>query len=244
MPTRLYFTEHTTSEQLRITWETRWHSLSIWLGDNRVQEELSFQQLKRGVSLSLPNGSEINIHLVAPFRERDLIITNNGIRLYGQDPALPNIIRITYQTTFVFASLLVLLGFMAILFPSNILVLFGIGSYSIIVGALLLLLGMLIRRHFLPASILVVLLLGTHWAIGISVTSGLSISYLASTILHLFFGIPLARGIIALAAWRDQSPPLEPKQQARMFRRNIAVLVGALLLPLVIFVIVLFTFYQ
>ena len=52
MPTRLYFTEHTTSEQLRITWETRWHSLSIWLGDNRVQEELSFQQLKRGVSLS------------------------------------------------------------------------------------------------------------------------------------------------------------------------------------------------
>jgi len=184
----------------------------------------------------------LHLKIAFPYRDRDLIVTSQGVLLYGQDPALPALIRRTNAVMYIIASLLLALGLSARLIQSDIILTAGIGDHSTIIGILLLLCGRLIRSRSLLAMILSVFLLITHWLIGISLAAHLSAtSSVTITLVHMVFVIPLFQGIFLIDAWGRQFPP--PPHQVRTFWRNVGILAGILLLPLIILIIMTFGFY-
>jgi len=201
MSIRIYSLNNDSSQQLRISWQGRWRQITISWSEIPLRIALTFYDLKSGYSLILPNGLPLHLKIAFPYRDRDLIVTSQGVLLYGQDPALPALIRRTNAVMYIIASLLLALGLSARLIQSDIILTAGIGDHSTIIGILLLLCGRLIRSRSLLAMILSVFLLITHWLIGISLAAHLSAtSSVTITLVHMVFVIPLFQGIFLIDA--------------------------------------------
>jgi hypothetical protein len=242
MPVRLYQLELPQPRELHISWQPGWRNIEIRLAEVHIATITSRQDIAPGKTFSLTDDATLSIKIDRPYRERDLVVSLNGQRIYGNDPALPDIIRVTCQTVFVIGGLLVFFGGIAQLTSSNLLLSIGVGQHSLIIGILFLLLGVFVQRTSTLSLIIAMVLLGTHWLIGISFASAFGDTpHIAGTILHVLLGIPLIRGLPAFDAWGRQFPPTP--NQKRRFWRNAAIFAGILLLPLIFLVVSLFWFY-
>jgi hypothetical protein len=146
-------------KRLELSWGMFWKNFRVTLdGQQVLAVEGGQKELKQGVELRLPDGSDLSIKLVQGAMNVELQVLRNGQPLPGSssDPA-QRVQSAAYMLYFL-AGLNTLLGVIAMLVNSEVLEGLGMGIGSIIFGAIVATLGFFTSRRSRVAPLLAIVL--------------------------------------------------------------------------------------
>jgi hypothetical protein len=159
MATKTFALESGGPKRLEVSWGMFWKNFTVTLDGKQVGTvEGGQKELKKGVELRLPDGSELRIQLASGAMNVELQVTRDGKALPGSasDPA-QRVQTAAYMLYF-FAGLNTLAGVVAEAFNIEVLLNLGMGIGSIIFGAVVATLGFFTSRRSRVAPILAIVL--------------------------------------------------------------------------------------
>lgn len=159
MATKTFALEPGGPKRLEVKWGMFWKNFTVTLDGKQVGTvEGGQKELKRGVELRLPDGSDLHIQLVSGAMNVELQLKRDGKALPGSasDPA-QRVQSAAYMLYF-FAGLNTLFGVVAMLIDNEVLSGLGMGIFSILFGAIVATLGFFTSRRSRVAPILAIVL--------------------------------------------------------------------------------------
>ena len=198
MPSQRYALREGGSSCLEIEWRGTYRDLVVRYDGEVVSTVPDRRTLVEGQSLRLPDGSMLHVQLARRFGWTELQVQRAGQPLPGsaQDPAARQ--RAGYGAVFLVAGLNVLLGLLGTLFQTKLLVSLGIGLFSIALGTVFFVLGLLTMRGSLVALIAIFALDGILGAV-VNATQA-PLASLGGLAARAFMIVPMARAVPAMRA--------------------------------------------
>jgi hypothetical protein len=201
MPSQRYALREGGPPRLEMEWRGTYRDLVVRYDGELVGTVPDRRALVEGQSLRLPDGSMLHVQLVRRFGWTELQVQRAGQPLPGsaQDPAARQ--RAGYGAVFLVAGLNVLLGLLGALFRAKLLASLGIGLYSIALGAVFFLLGLLTMRGSLVALIAAIAIFALDAVLGTVVNAAQEpVASLSGLAARAFLIVPMARAVPAMRA--------------------------------------------
>lgn len=135
-------------KRLEILWDSSRKNTTITFDDSLVDVISSKQELKDGQSFKLRDGSKLTVQLVGSsfFDLWELRVLRNGRPVPGSPSDPLRRIKEAYRVVLALAGFDIVLGLLAVLLKSTLLQGLGLGRPAIVCGAILLVLGVVIRE--------------------------------------------------------------------------------------------------
>ena len=201
MPSQRYALREGGSPCLEIEWRGTYRDLVVRYDGEVVSTVPDRRTLVEGQSLRLPDGSMLHVQLARRFGWTELQVQRAGQPLPGsaQDPAARQ--RAGYGAVFLVAGLNVLLGLLGTLFQTKLLVSLGIGLFSIALGTVFFVLGLLTMRGSLVALIAAIAIFALDGILGAVVNATQApLASLGGLAARAFMIVPMARAVPAMRA--------------------------------------------
>ncbi len=164
MPAERYVLENGDDETLALLWEKGWQNLQVYWQNERIAHLPDRQQLEKGESISLPDGSTLHISLEKSFLSSRLNLKQNETALSPADMPPEMMLGNVYGVLFFIAAFSLLAGIGAAFLDIRLLQSFGVGEWAIHFSLIFFLLGVLVRRRSTIALVI---------AIGVFVLDGM-----------------------------------------------------------------------
>lgn len=211
MPGQKYALEYGGPERLEVAWKGVFKDLTIQLDGAEVGTIPDQKALMEGQEFSLPDGSTLKIQLVKKLTGTELQLLRNDEPLPGSVTDPKERLKWAVIAIFIMAGLDLILGLIAVVSPSEFLSALGMGLFSIIFGAIFLVLGFLVLGRSEIALILSIALLGIDAIVGVVLGGqGREAPDITSLFARILLLIPMLQGIPAVRQLKRQaSPPTE-----------------------------------
>jgi hypothetical protein len=201
MPKQSFALEPNGPKRLEVAWRGLWKDMRITLDGKPVGEIPNGKALREGREFKLPDGSGLKVQLVQALATVEFQITRDGQPLPASGGHPETRLKSAYITIYIIAGLNIILGTISQLVGIEYLTRLGIGVFSIVFGAVFVLLGFLVQRKILTALIIAIIILAVDGILGFILTSSAGLQPSAGgIILRIFLILPL---FPAVKATRD-----------------------------------------
>ena len=158
MPKLHYALEPNAPKRLELAWDGHYRDFAVKLDDEVVGQVPGASALAAGHSLRLPDGSTLLLKTSGNAFINELRVTRDGKPLPGSaaDPA--SRLRLCYQLLLAIGGLNLVLGLVAAVLNLRALQALGFGWGSLLLGALYVVLGLLVRQYSLVALFMALVL--------------------------------------------------------------------------------------
>jgi hypothetical protein len=211
MPGQKYALEYGGPERLEVNWKGMFTDFTIQLDGIEVGTVPDPKALRAGQEFPLPDGSTLKVQLVQRLIGAELYVLQNDVPLPGSvsDPIERR--KWAYIVTFIIAGLDLILGLIAVVSPSEFLDALGFGLYSVIFGAVFLVLGFLVRGGSLAALIVAIVLLIIDTFLSLLIGGqGREAPDVTGMLARVLILAPMLQGLSAARQLKQQaSPPSE-----------------------------------
>ncbi len=211
MPKKTYYLEADKKNPIQFSWGLNWKNFSIIHKEKEVGKFENVQELKEGKTFVLEDESNLYVQLSKTLLSQELIIRHNGKILPGT-PADPSVkIKNIFILLLIIGGLNILIGVMAEMTRSEMMLSLGAGIGTIIIGGLFLILAFLIKqKHSLVALIVVIALMAIDIVLTIIVASEIGKIPTYGIILKVLFLIIFINGISAIRKMKADKQLEEP----------------------------------
>ena len=205
MPKQSYALEKDGPKRLEVSWRGLWKDCTVRLDDNVIGTVPGQRELKAGQEFPLPDGSVLAVQLVSKFTTTELRILRDGEPLPGSGSDPVERLKLAYSMIFVVAGLNIVLGLVGSLFKVDWLLEMGIGTYSVVFGLALLVLGIFTKRRSMAALIIAIALYALDTVLGVLFAADTSASS-TMLVVRIVLIIPMFGGIGAIKRLKQQAP--------------------------------------
>jgi hypothetical protein len=146
MPIKSYPLDQGGEERLTVSWKSFWKNFTIELDGSIIGTLQGQKELQQGRTFELSDGSNLEIKLVRTWSSTTLQILRNGKPLPGSGSDPTTKLKQSYGLLYFIGGLNFVLGIIALLFRIDFLIDLGMGTYSVVVGSIYLLLAFLVQR--------------------------------------------------------------------------------------------------
>ena len=140
MPTQQFAIERNGPKRIQVTWSGMWKEFTVSF-DGQQAGTWTKDELTQGKEVSLPDGSTFKAHLRRVGMGQELALLRNGMPLPGSAADPVQLVKTAAGILYFLAGLQALLGVVAIVGRVEFLLNLGMGIPSIVVGAVLGVLG-------------------------------------------------------------------------------------------------------
>ncbi len=201
MPKKQFILEDNGRHTLELTWDSMWRNFTIHFDGAPVDTiEGGGKGLRAGKTITLPDGSELDVRLKNSLVASELAVVRNGRPLPGSATHPLQKIRQAYTIIFIIGVLNLVLGLVGLVSTAEWVLLLSGGWITAVFGLFLLILGWLVKaKHSLPALITAIFLYAADSLLGIwVVVAGGEAPGIAGLIVRVLFIIGMAQGIKAI----------------------------------------------
>jgi hypothetical protein len=171
MPVQTYTLDPDNPKRLSIENNAFWRGATIYLDGREIGRVPGKRELTQGQEFKLPDGSVLKVRLTQSLLGSELHILRNGKPIPGSATHPETVVKSAYWALYLIGFIGILFGVAARLFHLNMLGEMGIADYSIGLGAVLIVLGFLVRRHSLPALYAGIALYAADTVLGLVLTA-------------------------------------------------------------------------
>ena len=208
MPAQTYTLDPDNPKRLDIVYKAFWRGATVYLDGKEIGTAPGKQELTRGQEFKLPDGSVLKLRLVQSLMGSELRILRNGQPIPGSASHPETTVKTAYWTLFLIGALGILFGGVSLRLPKDVLLgEMGITTYSIGLGVVFIVLGLMVRRHSLPALYAGIALYAIDTVLGLVLVaqSGGTPGIFNILFRGLIF-MPLVQGVGALRALKASRP--------------------------------------
>ncbi len=215
MPKQTFALEPNGPKRLEISWRGYWKDLQISLDGSPVGTIPNQQALREGREFQLADGSTLKLQLVRSFTAVEFHITRNGQPLPASVGHPASKLKNAFIMLYIIAGLNIILGAVSQIIGIEYLTRLGIGVFSIVFGAVFVLLAFLVPRKILAALIIAIIILAADGILGfiLAFTEGIQPS-VGGILFRVILMLPLFPAINAIRelkqAERRKNPPDSP----------------------------------
>ena len=138
-------------KRLDISYKMFWRGATVYLDGKEIGTAPGKRELTQGQEFKLPDGSVLKLRLVQSLMGSELRILRNGQPIPGSASHPETTVKTSYWTLFLIGALGILFGGASLGLHVDMLGEMGITTYSIGLGVVFIILGLMVRRHSLPA---------------------------------------------------------------------------------------------
>jgi hypothetical protein len=210
MPSQSYALEAGGPERLTVSWKGSWKQFTVKLDGDPILMLPDQKALSAGHTVTLPEGSQLAVKLVPSplgLGLPELTLTRNGTPLPRSAGAPETRVRAAVGILSFLAVANILLGLVAEVGKVSSLLRLGLGTSSIIGGAIYGLLAVLVQRHSLIALAIAILLVAGDGVMAVVVSAQqhpreLPIGSIGPLLVRTMFILCLLRGFGAIRQLR------------------------------------------
>ena len=204
MPKKSYPLDQEGEKRLTISWKSFWKDFIVKLDGSTIGTLQGQKELLQGKTFALSDGSNLEVKLVRTWSSTTLQILRDGEPLpgSGSDPATK--LKQSYGLLYFIGGLNLVLGIIAFLFQVDLLIDLGMGTYSVVVGSIYLLLAFFVQRKSKIALGIAIALYGLETMLSLisGVTSGVFVR-----LFFIVFMWPGFKAINELLEKNEQAAP-------------------------------------
>ena len=196
MPSQSYTLDPDNPKRLDIVYRPMWRGATVLLVGQEIGTAPGKQELLQGHEFKLPDGSTLNLRLVQSLLGSQLYILRDGQPIPGSASHPETAVKSAYWTLFLIAGISILFGAAAQMLHLGQLRTLGVGPYSVLFGVAYVALGVLVRRHSLPAMYISIALYAVDTVLGVVLAAlGEGAPDMFSIIFRGLLFIPLFQGV-------------------------------------------------
>jgi hypothetical protein len=201
MPTRKFALKKGEEPRIEITWRGLWKDIRVLLDGEEIGTIAGSSELKAGKELSLGKRlGTLRVQLVQSFGSAELQVLRNGHPLpgSGSDPEVR--FKAAWAVILFIAAFNLLVGLAAVVFDIEVLAQLGLGIGSLIVAAIYLALGLLVRAYRSPIALGIAIGLFAIDGVLTLVTgfSGSGTPPVGGVVMRIFLLLPMIKGFAAI----------------------------------------------
>lgn len=201
MPSKQYALEPNHPKRLSISWKGNWNPVTISVDGVPVGVIETKKELQVGRSLSLPDGSTLEVRLQQVVFAAELHLLRNGHPIPGSDSDPQTRLAVAYGVIFFVAGLSAVIGIVTEVFQIDFLMRLGFGAVSLLGAAIYGILGFFVRRRSLVALIIAITLFGLDGIMAFIIAAEQGGNPpVGALVARILLGIPMIRGIPAIQA--------------------------------------------
>ena len=199
MPKQEFSFEKGGPKRLVLSWKGVWKDFTITLDGQEIGKMNGQKELKQGGEYTLPDGSNLKVHLVQKYSGAELQILKDGEPLPGSASDPEQKFKVAYGIIFFIAGLNLLIGLLGLVFQSDFFFEMGWGLYQMIFGLVFLGLGFWARTKSSIALIIATAIFALD-ALLIFFSGGFNFAWILIRVLLI---IPMYQGIGAVKQLED-----------------------------------------
>jgi hypothetical protein len=207
MPKQQLALEAGGAKRLEISWGMNFKNVSVKLDGREVGTIPDQKALKEGRTFTLDDGSRLQVQLVRSAMSQDLQVLRNGKPLPGSASDPEKKLSTAYGVIFFVGGLSLVIGLLAEIANIDFLRTLGAGWFSVVVGAIFIGLGFLVKQRMLIALYAAIVLYALDAVLlvvaAVSVPGGRP--PVSGIVLHVIFLIFMFQGISALQELNRQA---------------------------------------
>ena len=207
MPVQTYTLDPDNPKRLDISYKAFWRGATVYLDGQEIGTAPGKQELTRGQEFKLPDGSVLKLRLVQSLLGSELRVLRNGEPIPGSASHPETTVKTAYWVLFLIGALGILFGGLSLGLHVDMLGEMGITTYSIGLGVVFIILGLMVRRRSLPALYAGIALYAADTVLGLVLTaqSGGTPGIFNILFRGLIF-MPLVQGVGALRKLNTPGP--------------------------------------
>lgn len=199
MPKKSYPLDQGGEERLTVSWKSFWKDFTVELDGSIIGTLQGQKELQQGRTFELSDGSNLDIKLVRTWSSTTLQILRNGIPLPGSGSDPTTKLKLSYGLLYFIGGLNLVMGIIASLFQIDFLIDLGMGTYSVVVGSIYLLLAFFVQRKSKIALGIALALYGLETIL--TLISGLT----SGVIVRIFFIVFMWPGFKAISELQEKN---------------------------------------
>lgn len=205
MPKQLYALEKGGPRRLEVSWKPIWKDITVRMDGEVIGTIASQRELLAGQEFRLRDGTTVKVQQVHRITGAEVEVTRGGEPLPGSASDPETRVLTAAWVLFIVGGLNVVLGLLGLFLRTQFLAALGAGWYSLVFGALFLMMGFLARRRSITALVSGIVLLAGDGILGlIAALSAGENPGVGGILVRAFLLIPLVQGIVAVRALRKR----------------------------------------
>jgi len=209
MPVQTYTLDPDNPKRLDISYKMFWRGAAVYLDGQEIGTVAGKQELLHGEEFKLPDGSTLKVRLTQSLLGSELHILRNGQPIPGSATHPETTVKSAYWVLFLIGGIGILFGGLSLGLHVDMLGEMGITDYSIGLGVVFIILGLMVRHHSLPALYAGIALYAVDTVLGLVLVaqSGGTPGIFNILFRGLIF-MPLVQGVGALRTLKAPGPPV------------------------------------
>ncbi|MBK0403996.1 hypothetical protein I5M27_13460 [Adhaeribacter sp. BT258] len=210
MAQQTFFLNNDPAQPLTLTWGFNWKNLRITYLGEAVGEINSKKELLQGQEFTLPNNQTLTVKLKGSFMPQLEVLADQQA-LSGSATHPESVLEQAFKLSAILGALNFVLGFVAIFWPTEVLLRLGMGMETVFTGALIMALAYGIKKRSMAALIASICFWILDYGLSIyfaSQNEG-AVNPSSGLIMRMVIVFTLYRGIAALKQIRQQQAAIE-----------------------------------
>lgn len=197
MPTQQFAIERNGPKRLEVSWSGMWKEFTVKLDGAQVGTWTK-EELSQGKEVSLPDGATFKAHLRRVGMGQELALLRNGQALPGSAADPVQLVKTAAGILYFLAGLQALLGVVALVGQVQLLLEMGMGVPSIVVGAVLAVLGFFTMKRSRTALGIAMALYAADGVYTVVASMESGRPPIGSIVIHVLFLTAMWRGFKAM----------------------------------------------